>query len=90
MFEYLTVIVAQPKVEFFKKRGLKADGLRFIFDHATEDVKHAKLIRHLISDIVTRYPESEASMIRSFDYFRQVYPLPVWTAAYQRAIEPAL
>jgi hypothetical protein len=35
----------------------------------------------------TKKPQTEAAMIRCFDYFRQVYPLPVWTEAYQRAIE---
>ncbi|MFM2082471.1 MAG: hypothetical protein RL380_1162 [Verrucomicrobiota bacterium] len=86
LFEYLTLVVAQPLVALFKQRGFKADGLRFIIDHATEDEKHAKLVRHLICDAVTRYPESEAAMIRCFDYFRQVYPLPVWTEAYNRAM----
>ena len=85
LFEYLTLILAQPIVELFRQRGFKADGLKFIIDHATEDEKHAKLVRHLISDAVTRYPDSEAAMIRCFDYFRQVYPLPVWTEAYGRA-----
>ena len=86
LFEYLTLVVAQPLVALFKQRGFKAEGLRFIIDHATEDEKHAKLVRHLICDAVTRYPESEAAMIRCFDYFRQVYPLPVWTEAYNRAM----
>lgn len=86
LFEYLTLVVAQPLVALFKQRGFKADGLKFIIDHATEDEKHAKLMRHLIGDAVTRYPESEAAMLRCFDYFRHVYPLPVWTEAYHRAI----
>lgn len=86
LFEYLTLIVAQPLLVLFKNRGLKADGLRFIIDHATEDEKHAKLVRHLIMDCVTRFPESETAMIRCFDYFQQVYPLPVWTEAYERAL----
>ncbi len=85
LFEYLTMRVAQDLVPVFKQRGFKAEGLKFIIDHATEDEKHAKLVRHLISDSVTRYPESEAAMLRCFDYFRQVYPLPVWTEAYERA-----
>jgi Iron-containing redox enzyme len=86
LFEYLTMRIAQDLVPLFKKRGFKAEGLKFIIDHATEDEKHAILIRHLISDCVTRYPETEAVMIRCFDYFRQVYPLPVWQEAYNRAI----
>lgn len=86
LFEYLTLIVAQPMVALFKQRGFRADGLGFIIDHATEDEKHAKLVRHLIADAVTRYPGSEVAMLRCFDYFRQVYPLPVWSEAYERAM----
>lgn len=89
LFEYLTMIVTQPLVGLFKQRGFKAEGLKFIIDHATEDEKHAKLIRHLICDVVTRYPESEAAMLRCFDYFRHVYPILVWTEAYNRAITVA-
>lgn len=87
LFEYLTLIVSQPIVGLFKERGFKADGLKFIIDHATEDEKHAILIRSLICEVVTRYPETAPAMIRCFDYFRQVYPLPVWTEAYERAIQ---
>jgi hypothetical protein len=87
LFEYLTMIVSQALVPMFKDRGFKASGLKFIIDHATEDEKHAILIRNLICEVVTRYPETEAAMIRCFDYFRQVYPLPVWTEAYHRAIQ---
>ena len=72
-------------VPLFRERGFKPDGFRFIIDHATEDEKHAKLIRQLICDSVTRHPETEAAMLRCFDYFKQVYPLPVWMEAYQRA-----
>ena len=88
LFEYLTFVVTQPLVGLFKQRGFTADGLKFIIDHATEDAKHAKLVRHLICDVVTRYPESEAAMLRCFDYFRHVYPILVWTEAYERAIGP--
>lgn len=89
LFEYLTLIVSQPLLVLFKDRGFKAGGLKFIIDHATEDEKHTILIRSLICEVVTRYPETAAAMIRCFDYFRQVYPLPVWTEAYERAIKSA-
>lgn len=86
LFEYLTMIVTQQLVPVFQNRGLNASGLGFIIDHATEDEKHTKLVRHLIMDAVTRHPESGTEMIQCFDYFHQVYPLPVWTEAYHRAI----
>jgi hypothetical protein len=70
-------------------RGLRNEGLRFVVEHATEDVKHATLIRHLILDVATRHPGSAAAMLRCFDYFNAVYPLPVWDEAYRRAIGPS-
>lgn len=87
LFEYLTLRITQDLLPLFKQRGFQAQGLKFLIDHATEDEKHTKLVRHLISDAVTRYPESEVAMIRCFDYFRQVYPLPVWSEAYYRAVK---
>lgn len=86
LFEYLTMIASQALVPEFQRRGFKAEGLNFIIDHATEDEKHAVLIRSLICEVVTKYPETEAAMLRCFDYFRQVYPLPVWNEAYDRAL----
>ena len=87
LFEHLTKRAAQALVPVFQRHGLQAEGLKFIIDHATEDAKHGEMVRQLISEAVTRHPESEAAMIRCFDYFRQVYPIPVWTEAYKRAIK---
>ncbi len=50
------------------------------------DVKHATFFKYMLMDVVTRYPGSGAAMLRCFDYFHQVYPLPVWDEAYQRAV----
>ena len=85
LFEYLTVKVTEPLVEIFHRRGFPPVGLQFIIEHATEDVQHATLIRSLIVEVATRFPGSEAAMLRGFDYFQQVYPLPVWSAAYERS-----
>lgn len=87
LFEYLTMKVTQPLTALFAKREMSEEGLGFVIEHATEDEKHARLFRHLIADCVTRYPESADAMVRCFDYFNQVYPLPVWEAAYQRALQ---
>jgi hypothetical protein len=85
LFEQLTALVTQAALPIIDGRDLPRDGLRFIIEHATEDVKHATFIKHLILDVVTRYPHSAAAMLRCFDYFHAVYPLPVWDEALQRA-----
>ena len=69
--------MTQAALPIIKGRDLPQDGLRFVIEHATEDAKHAAFLKHLILDVATRYPESGAAMLRCFDYFHAVYPLPV-------------
>ena len=85
LFEQLTMLVTQALLPILQKHGLSHDGLRFAVEHATEDAKHAVFVKHLILETVTRYPASAAAMLRCFDYFHAVYPLPVWDEAFQRA-----
>lgn len=86
LFEQLTALVTQAALPVIEGRQLPKDGLRFIIEHATEDAKHASFIKHLILDVVTRYPDSAEAMFRTFDYFHAVYPLPVWDEAFERAL----
>lgn len=85
LFENLTERVTREIVTMLAQRKLPADGLRFIVEHATEDEKHSNLFRHLVKDTLTRIPQSADGMLRCFDYFAQVYPLPVWDEAFIRA-----
>jgi hypothetical protein len=81
LFEELTARLCRTLVPILQ-RSFAAERARFVVDHATEDVRHANLIRHWIQDAATRYPETQAAMLRSFDLFRHVYPLPVWREAF--------
>lgn len=85
LFEELTALVTGALLPLIELRDLPRDGFRFIIEHATEDVKHATFLKHLILDVATRYPQSIDSMFRCFDYFHQVYPIPVWDEAFRRA-----
>ncbi len=85
LFEYLTAIAAQSMLLTFRDRGFGREGFAFIIDHATEDVKHTNLLRHLVGYTVTKYPASREAMLRCFDHFAQVYPVPVWEEAHARA-----
>lgn len=88
LFEQLTALVTGAVLKVIEDRRLPAEGLRFIVEHATEDEKHATFLRHLILNTVTRYPDSADAMLRCFDYFHAVYPIPVWEEAYLRALNP--
>lgn len=85
LFEGLT-----PRVTGMVKPALRAMGmgdraLEYIEFHSTEDIKHANLVHHLISRVATQYPGAVESMKYGYECFEQVYPLPVWRAAYLRA-----
>jgi hypothetical protein len=87
LFEQLTALVTQAALPIIESRDLPRDGLRFVIEHATEDVKHATFFKHMIMDVASRYPGSGQAMLRCFDYFHQVYPLPVWDEALVRALK---
>jgi Iron-containing redox enzyme len=86
LFEELTALVTGALLPLIEARDLPRDGFRFIIKHATEDAKHAAFLKHLILDVVTRYPNSAQAMHRCFEYFNKVYPIPVWDEAFERAM----
>lgn len=84
LFEKLTELVTKAIVARLQDADIEASGLRFIVEHATEDEKHARFLEHVIKRTITENPNAEASLYRCFDYFRAVYPLPVWDEAFAR------
>jgi hypothetical protein len=86
LFENLTARLAQPLKGSLDAAGLRGEEVGFVTEHAIEDVKHSNLIRHLIGEAVTRYPESERAILMCFDRFRAVYPLPIWREAHDTAL----
>jgi hypothetical protein len=61
--------------------------MEFVRFHATEDLRHTKMVRDLIKHAVKHYEGAAESIRAGLDYFLHVYPLPVWMTAYKRAIE---
>lgn len=85
-FEGLTPIVSERVKAALLQRGFPATALEFVEFHSTEDPKHTELVKHLIQETVTRYPEAERSIKEGLDRFLAIYPLPVWETAYRRAL----
>jgi hypothetical protein len=85
LFESLTAEVTKLVMPQLSQLGFAADGLYFITEHATEDVKHANLFRHLADELCGRRPELIEPILYAFDCFRAVYPMPIWLAAFERA-----
>jgi hypothetical protein len=86
LFEGLTPIVTAAIKCALMKKGLDQSSLGYIEFHSTEDIKHANLVKHLISQVVTKYPEAEQDIKYGYECFRFVYPIPVWQCAYERAL----
>ncbi len=84
-FEGLTPIVSEMAKQALRKNGFPESTLEFVEFHSTEDPKHTLLIKALIKETATRYPDSEASIKEGLEYFLAIYPLPVWQTAFERA-----
>lgn len=83
LFEELTArLTKQLAPRLARTPGFDPGAYGFVIDHATEDEKHANLNRIWIRETVTREPAAASTIIRCFDYFRAVYPLPLWREAY--------
>lgn len=86
LFEGLTPTITGMAKEHLLKKGMGSDTLEYIEFHSTEDIKHANLVKHLISEVARQYPDSVESMRHGFLCFEAVYPIPLWTAAYARSL----
>ena len=87
LFEGLTPIVTGRVKAQLSAQGVPDSALEYIEFHSTEDLKHAKVVDHLIAEVVSEFPQAVESVKWGFDCFRHVYPLPGWAAAYQRGLE---
>jgi pyrroloquinoline quinone (PQQ) biosynthesis protein C len=84
-FEGLTPIVSQKVMERLASADFPDAAKEYLTFHSTEDIKHANLIKAMINETAQRYPEARQSILEGMERFLAVYPIPVWTAAYERA-----
>jgi hypothetical protein len=94
LFEGLTPLVSAKVREALAGTDYPAGATEYVDFHAIEDLKHQRLIRHLIDSVARTNPAAREAMLHGYDCFEHVYPLPAWRAAYQRALaggsEPAV
>ena len=86
LFEGLTPTVTGLVKERLRQKGMAENTLEYVEFHSTEDIKHANLVNHMISEAVRKFPGTEESVKYGYECFEEVYPLPVWRCAYERAI----
>lgn len=84
LFEGLTPIVTGLVKQNLAARGVPDTALEYIEFHSTEDLRHTKIVDHLIAELSESTPDATAAIEFGFETFRQVYPLPGWWAAYRR------
>jgi pyrroloquinoline quinone (PQQ) biosynthesis protein C len=85
LFEGLTPTVTGQVKASLRNKGLNERSLEYTEFHSTEDIKHAKLVDHLIAEIAVQSPAALESIKYGYECFEAVYPLPVWRCAYERA-----
>ncbi|MCX5659774.1 MAG: iron-containing redox enzyme family protein [Planctomycetota bacterium] len=86
LFEGLTPTVTGLVKARLREKGFKKDSLEYVEFHSTEDIKHANLVNHLITEAARVFPEALESIKHGYDCFEAVYPIPVWRCAYERAV----
>ena len=86
LFEGLTPAVTGLVKSRLRQQGLADNALEYVEFHSTEDVKHARLVNHMIAEVVSNYPEALESVQHGYECFEAVYPIPVWRRAFARAI----
>ncbi len=84
LFEGLTPIVTGLVKGNLSERGVPDSALEYIEFHSTEDIRHTKIVDHLIDEMSSSDEDAAEAIAFGFETFRQVYPVPGWWAAYQR------
>jgi len=79
--------VASGTVGALLGRGFSADALEFVSSHSEEDAKYTALIRALIGKVAKRFQDSRDSILHGTDNLLNIFPLPVWQTAFDRALE---
>jgi hypothetical protein len=86
LFEGLTPIVSARVQEAIAGSDYPAGASEYVDFHASEDLKHQRLVRHLIDTVAREEPAARTAMLHGYDCFAHVYPLPAWRAAFERAL----
>ncbi len=85
MFEGLTPRTSAALLGALNNDDFPRDATEFAEFHATEDIKHQNLVKHLIKDVAKKHPESVPAMFHGIDCFSNVFPVPVIESGYNRA-----
>lgn len=85
IFEALTPIMAARAQAVMTTTGYAPTAREFVDLHAKEDIRHTDVIVSVIKDLVVIDPSAAEAVEFGYRTFENVYPLPVWSAAFERA-----
>ncbi len=85
IFEALTPIVATRAQQVMASTGYAPAAREFVDLHAKEDIRHTDMIISVINDLIAVDPPAAKAIQFGFRTFQNVYPIPIWTAAFARA-----
>jgi hypothetical protein len=66
--------------------GYQKEAREFVDIHATEDIRHTDVVVGVMEDLIKIDPAAAEAILFGYRTFEAVYPLPVWTAAHERAL----
>jgi hypothetical protein len=67
-------------------KGISTEKMELLCGSHRDCMDYARLLRATVCRTVDELPGCEEVLLRCFDYCRQVYPLPIWNEALERAI----
>lgn len=86
IFEALTPIMATEAQKVMSATSYLPEAREFVDLHATEDIKHTNMILAVIQQLLRIDPSAGEAILFGLRTFTAVYPIPVWDAAYRRAL----
>ncbi|MCB1242477.1 MAG: iron-containing redox enzyme family protein [Verrucomicrobiales bacterium] len=86
IFEALTPVMAAEAQKVMAATNYLPAAREFVDLHATEDIKHTDMILAVIQQLIRVDPDAKDAILFGLRTFTTVYPIPVWDAAYRRAV----
>ena len=85
-FERFTTMITDEVAPYLAAKGYDENRLHFMKLHAEEDVRHADMLANVIVESIKTYENAACSIKYGFDCFAQIYPVPLWSCAYNRVV----
>lgn len=86
LFEALTPMVSARVQHVMQAVRYPSAAREFVDLHAVEDIRHTDQVAQMIQDVEREDPAAGQEVLWGFDVFAAVYPIPLWSACFDRAV----